>query len=234
MHNDLITFDITEDIASLGVRLAVFYISGLSNRTEDSQFESLKTASLDRIRAGLSPQQIKTDPILQAFRDIHTQIGFSNRDYVAASESLLNYLHKNGVLPRVNLLVDIYNLVSIETRLALGAHDISRVSGSIHLRRTSGDEIFWPLGSDQPKPSRTGGYAYIDDSNEVICMLEVRQVQKSKATLDTRDCFYIIQGNARTSFNDLQQAARRLSELTRQFCGGEEHGFFMGGYNVPF
>ena len=37
-------------------------------------------------------------------------------------------------------------LVSIETRLSLGAHDIERVHGDISLRLAKGDEYFVPLG----------------------------------------------------------------------------------------
>jgi DNA/RNA-binding domain of Phe-tRNA-synthetase-like protein len=97
----------------------------------------------------------------------------------------------------------------------------SQVEGNIHLRLTNGSEGYWPLGSSQPKTVRPGGYAYIDDANEVICMLEVRQVEKTKVTLYTKECFYIIQGNLATNLEYLSSAAERLIALTSQFCVGE-------------
>jgi len=124
-------------------------------------------------------------------------------------------------MPRINLLVDIYNLVSVKTRLALGAHDLSHVRGGVHLRRTTGRERFLPLGASEPKPVRTGAYAYVDDSDEVLCWLEVRQVETTKVTLESRDCFYIIQGNSRVPQEALRSAAEELITLTKRFCGGE-------------
>lgn len=102
---------------------------------------------------------------MQGFRDLHTALGFSNRSFPAASEILLEYLLKNGRLPQINPLVDIYNLISVETRLALGAHDVHKITGNVHLRITSGNEGFVPLGAVAPKPVRPGGYAYIDDTD---------------------------------------------------------------------
>jgi DNA/RNA-binding domain of Phe-tRNA-synthetase-like protein len=117
--------------------------------------------------------------------------------------------------------VDIYNLISIETGLALGAHDLTRVTGNVHLRPTTGSEGFQPIGSPEPKKVRPGGYAYCDDDNDIICLLEVKQVEKTKASLDTQECLYILQGNANTSQASLLAAAERLIDLTRRFCGGQ-------------
>ena len=163
---------------------------------------------------------INDERVLQGFRELHNKIGFSNRNFVSAPENLLLNLLKDGRFPHVNLLVDIYNLISVETRLSLGAHDIAHVAGNIQLRLTSGQEGFWPLGATQPKSVRPGGYAYVDDANDVLCMLEVRQVEKTKATLASSDVFYIVQGNAETELPYIQAAAQRLIALTRRFCGG--------------
>ncbi|MCE1255312.1 MAG: tRNA ligase [Anaerolineae bacterium] len=216
-----LNFNVSPEVSALGIKNICFRMDGLTNRESDPQFTALAVDAMEKIHAGLTGEALKNDPILLEFRNIHSRIGFSNRDYVAASEALLLTLFKTGHLPQVNLLVDIYNLVSVETRLSLGAHDIQNVDGNIRLRLCDGSETFWPLGSAQPKTVRPGGYAYIDQANEVICMLEVRQVQKTKATLDTHDCFYIVQGNAQTPLACLEAATSRLIELTQRFCGGQ-------------
>lgn len=202
-------------VQALGVRGVYLAMYGLTNRPEDPEFETLR-ADLNR-RLADEKQALLADPLLQGYRELHSAVGFSNRDFVASPEALI----KSGRLPQVNLLVDIYNLVSIETRLSFGAHDLARVQGNIHLRLTTGSEGYWPLGSPEPKPVRPGAYAYIDDADEVICLLEVRQVHKTRVTLETRDCFYIIQGNPAASQPALQAAAERLTALTQRFCGGE-------------
>jgi DNA/RNA-binding domain of Phe-tRNA-synthetase-like protein len=222
-------FVVAPNVAAKGIRVVVFALQGLQNKDSDAGFEKLQEASLREIVAHKAERPLSADPILQGFRNLHTSLGFSNRNFPAASESLLEYVYKNARLPHINLLVDIYNLVSVETRLALGAHDVDFISGNVQLRITDGAEGFRPLGSPANKPVRPGAYAYCDDDRDVICLMEVKQVEKTKATLETHDVFYIVQGNAQTSLDLLLAGAERTLALTQQYCGGEVRWLHRGG-----
>lgn len=222
MRYQEITFDASPEVLSQGVRVIVLTMGGIQNKETDPGFEKLSNDITQRIAEQISTTALQEDRILQGFRDLHTSFGFSNRNFPAASESLIAYILKHHRLPRVNLLVDIYNLVSVETRLALGAHDLARVTGNVHLRFTSGNEGFLPLGSTERQRVRPGAYAYIDDDDDVICMLEVKQVEKTKVTLETSECLFILQGNAETEFSYIESTAERLISLTKRFCGGQE------------
>ncbi len=217
-----LTFTVAEEVQALGWTAVCFSMTGLRNRESDPDFERVKAESIQKIRDGLTPERIKTDPILQGFKGMHEAIAHSNRETVAAPETLLNLLLKHGDIPHINLLVDIYNLVSVETRLALGAHDIPKISGKVRMRLADGTENFRPIGADGPKKVRPGDYAYIDDSRDILCWLEVRQVEKTKVTPETANCFYIIQGNSATGPEYLREASTRLIDLTKTFCGGRE------------
>jgi DNA/RNA-binding domain of Phe-tRNA-synthetase-like protein len=217
-----ITFNITESVLATGLKGAYFTLSGVNNHESDPRLNKVKQTILDEVRSDLSPEKIKNDPILQGFRRLHQEVGVSNRKNVASPESLLNTLLRSGRLPQINVLVDIYNLVSIKSRLALGAHDIAHISGNILLRMTTGTEGFWPLGAPEPKAVEAGEYAYIDDNNDIICRLETRQVEKTKVTVETTECFYIVQGNASTNDTYITSVMDELITLTKRFCGGEE------------
>ena len=216
-----IKFDLSSDLLSSGLCGIYFVLSGLTNRERDNDFEVYKDQRLQHLLEMLTPQTVQQDLILNGYRDLHTYYGFSNRNFPAAPETLVENLFKYHRLVHVNLLVDIYNLVSLETHLALGAHDLTNVVGDIHLRPMTGNESFWPLGSLEPKKTRSGGYSYIDDANDILCMLDSRQVEKSKVTLSTTESFYILQGNANTGPVTLRQCAEYLIALTKRYCGGE-------------
>lgn len=228
-----LTFNVAEEVLALGVRGAYFTLSGVRNREGDSAFDSLRDELLAEVLSDLTPEKVKNDSVLRGFRELHEAVGRGNRKNVASPENLLNMLLRQGRLPRVNLLVDVYNLISVRSRLALGAHDLARVTGSIHLRLTTGGEGFWPLGAPEPKPVEAGEYAYVDDGNDILCRLEVRQVEKTKVTLDTSECFYIVQGNARTDDCQLRAATDELLDLTKRFCGGEERMLYASWENPP-
>jgi len=217
-----ISFTVTEAVRAAGLNGAYFTMGGLHNQESAPELTELTHAVLKEIMPGLSPEAIRLDPILQGFRRLHEQVGVSNRKNVASPENLLSNLCRTGQLPQINLLVDIYNLVSVKSRLAVGAHDIDHISGNITLRMTTGSEEFWPLGAPEPKTVRAGEYAYVDDEGNIICRLETRQVEKTKVALDTTECFYIVQGNTATGDDYLKSVTEELIGLTKRFCGGRE------------
>ena len=63
-------------------------------------------------------------------------------------------------------------------------------------------------------------YSYCDDANEVLCRLEIRQVEKTKVDEEARNIFYIVQGNEATPDELLTQTAQRILDLTGKYCGG--------------
>jgi DNA/RNA-binding domain of Phe-tRNA-synthetase-like protein len=215
-----ITFDVTDDVLALGLTAACFVMDGIENRESSPDFDLYMKQEINHILKNLSRESIKNDPVLRGFHLLHEQVGCANRKTIAASENLLKTVLKTGSLPHVNLLVDIYNLVSLTTRLSLGAHDVKKIGGNVHLKMTTGEEQFLPIGKQQLEVVKAGEYAYVDDDNDVICRLEVRQVEKTKVLLDTTKCFYIVQGNFTTDPDYLKASTEKLIALTQRFCGG--------------
>lgn len=229
MRAGSITFNVDERVLAAGLNGAYFTLAGIRNRESDPELDEVRDAVLREIMPGLSPEKIKDDPILQGFRSLHQKVGVSNRKNVASPENLLSTLLRTGRLPQINVLVDIYNLVSVKSRLALGAHDLAHITGNINLRLTTGTESFWPLGAPEPKAVSPGEYAYVDDQNDIICRLETRQVEKTKVTVETTECFYIVQGNAATDDAYIKSVTDELIALTKRFCGGEERILYAAG-----
>lgn len=214
-------FSITQEVEDIGIAGAYFVLRGVANRALDQGFEVVKKKRLEKVLENLSSESIESNQVLVGFRDLHKAVGKSSKKYVSSSENLLKFLLKNKNLPSVNLLVDIYNLISVESCLALGAHDLDHINDRITLKITDGTEEYWPLGYGKQKPVSSGDYAYVDGGNEVICWMEVRQVEKTKVTNDISDVFYIVQGNASTDIGTLKNVTNNLIELTKEYCGGE-------------
>src|SRR4051794_3568511 len=63
------------------------------------------------------------DDVLQSYRDLVRSIGRSPRKFPPAAEKLIQQVKRLGDLPRINVAVDCYNLVVLDTRLAFGVHD---------------------------------------------------------------------------------------------------------------
>lgn len=210
-------FIFSSAVHELGVRGVYFNIKGMRNRSSDDPdvraFVDTKIATL-RLDAGESPEA-------QGFKALHKQVSSRPDKLTASPLGLLQFLEAYGDIPRINGIVDVYNAVSIKTVLAIGAHNLSNVQGDITLRMTDGSEGFWPLGAAKPAKVAKGEYAYIDDANDILCRLEVRQVEKTKITMNSSDVFYIVQGHTGFSEAAIRAGAEELVDVSRRFFGGE-------------
>ena len=108
----------------------------------------------------------------------------------------------------------------MDTKLALGAHDLDKTEGNISLRLTQGNENYIPLGSVEAKEVKVGIYSYIDDANDVICYSEIRQVDKTKVTEESKDVFFIVQGNQATTDKYVEDVAQELITVVTYYLGG--------------
>ncbi|MCD9186460.1 MAG: hypothetical protein LUM44_08500 [Pyrinomonadaceae bacterium] len=227
MIYERIEFHVSDEVLKLGLKGIYFSMGNLRNKRTDPEFEKMKEQFIEELLPNLSEEKIKENPILEGFRQLHQLVGKSNRKNISSPENLYRNLLKNKQLPSINLIVDIYNLISVKFFLAIGAHDLEKVSGNIHLRLTKGTEKFLPLGSDSLKQVGIGEYAYIDDDDDIICYLETKQVEKTKVTENSTDCFFIIQGNSATESDYLKSAADELIGLLKKFCGGQPRMLFV-------
>ena len=213
-------FHIAPAVRDLDVRGAFAVVVDLDNRSEPSGLAAWRNALIAQLRGELVPGFIETDPVLAGFRTLHDRIGRSNRRFPASAEALVALFQRKGLVPAINPLVDLYNGVSLETRLSLGAHDLTTMEGDITLRMTNGAERCLPLGAAAPEPVPAGEYGYVDDRGELLCRLEHRQCDRTKVTPATTQAFYILQGNAATPPAALEAALKRLFRLTHEHCGG--------------
>ena len=213
-----VRLSVAPEVSELGVVATCLVVGKVRNRASDPDFERYRQELCERLREEYTEDFVRNDPLLEGFRELRRRIGRSNRRYPCSTESLIGYLRRTGTIPSINLAVDIYNCVSLETLLTLGGHDIARIDGQVTLRFPRGDERFVPLGSAEPQAVSAGEYCYIDDNDNVLCRLDYKQGDETKITLQTTDCFYIIQGNPNTTSEGLCRAKARLLELAEKYC----------------
>jgi DNA/RNA-binding domain of Phe-tRNA-synthetase-like protein len=201
----------------LGVRGVYFNIHGMRNiDSSDPRIEQFVAEQIARV----SPALEQSD-IIQGFSILHRRVSSRARKLVASSENLLAYFRAHGGIPRINGLVDVYNAISLNSGVAIGAHDLAHVSGDIQLRLTTGSEVYWPLGASEPGKVAAGEYGYVDSSNEILCRMEVRQVQKTRISLDSHDAFFIVQAHDVAKPDVIKRSAGELEYACLQFFGGK-------------
>lgn len=213
-------YKVEQKVLDAGVKIVFAEVTGINNRGESNEWKAYREAELARLYEEYKDIDVHADPVLEGYNILHDNTGVKRRKNIPASENLIKLLKKNQGMFYINQAVDIYNLISLQTRLCLGAHNIDRIEGNFTLRFTDGSERFQPIGQPAPIAVNAGEYSYCDDSNEVLCRLEIRQVEKTKVDESASNIAYIVQGNEATAQDTLVEAARLIVAQTNKYCGG--------------
>lgn len=214
-------FIVDENVLALGVKIKAVVIEGINNKEISEEYEVWRKEKVASLIEKYKDYDIKSDPIIEGFYELHQEVGVPRRKNLPASENLIRLLTKREELISINKAVDIYNILSIESKLCLGAHDIDKVDGNVTLKITDGTEKFLPLGSEELKPVKAGEYSFVDDNNDVVCWLDIRQVDKTKVTEDSKNVLYLIIGNKETKDEELEKVTNDLISLTTKFASGK-------------
>ncbi len=216
-----IKFTVEKAVLDIGVKIVFPVIEGMDNTLVSPEWMAKRKEIIARLLDEYKDIDYHADPILEGFHILHDRAGVKRRKNIPASENLIRLMNKHGDVFFINQAVDIYNIISMESKLALGAHDIDHVDGNVTLRFTDGTERFVPIGQSDPVPNNPNEYSYCDDANEVLCRLEIRQVEKTKVDENTTNVFYIVQGNESTDDELLLATAQKIIDETVKYCGGK-------------
>lgn len=214
-------FIVDEKVLALGVKIKAVIIEGINNKEISEEYKNWRKEKVASLIEKYKDYDIKSDPIIEGFYGLHQEVGVPRRKNLPASENLIRLLTKREDLISINKAVDIYNILSIESKLCLGAHDIDKVDGNVTLKITDGTEKFLPLGSEELKSVKAGEYSFVDDNNDVVCWLDIRQVDKTKVTEDSKNVLYLIIGNRKTTDEELEKVTNNLISLTTKFASGK-------------
>lgn len=154
--------------------------------------------------------------VLKAYQEYYKSIGMEG---TTPSEHLLKLVERSKMLPNINKIVDCYNIVSLETWLSIGAHDLAHIKGDIEFRYTDGTEKYTPLGKSEPEKIIKGEYACVDEE-KILCRMDIKQCDETKVSFETREFIVYVQGNKETSHEYIQEGLLKVCENIKNYCEG--------------
>jgi DNA/RNA-binding domain of Phe-tRNA-synthetase-like protein len=92
------------------------------------------------------PRAVLESPQILAARAAYKALGKDPARYRGSAEALLRRVIAGKGLPRINAVVDIINLVSVESRMPIGLYDLAHVSGDIVFRAGRAGETYKGIG----------------------------------------------------------------------------------------
>lgn len=175
---------------------------------------------------GNFPDGVKSHPSIAVWRDAFAKLGLNPNKFASSVEALHTRAVKSGHIPSINSVVDLGNAVSLKYILPIGAHDIGRMTGDIHLRLSRQGDIFTPFGSPESEEVPPGEIVYADGAEVRTRRWVWRQGDKAKIEADTSDIFFPIDGFADVNKADIVNARGELAAAVA-FLGCRTEIFFI-------
>lgn len=92
------------------------------------------------------PRGVLESPPVETVRKAYKALGKDPARYRGSAEALLRRIVAGKGFPQINAVVDIINLVSVESRLPIGLYDLAHVVGDIVFRAGHAGETYKGIG----------------------------------------------------------------------------------------
>jgi DNA/RNA-binding domain of Phe-tRNA-synthetase-like protein len=162
------------------------------------------------------PRGVLASPQVEATRSAYKALGKDPARYRGSAEALLRRIVAGRGLPQINAVVDVINLVSVESRLPVGLYDLARVQGDIVFRKGRAGETYKGIGK----------YDLNLEGLPVFCDAvgphgsPTSDSERTMVTSETRHVLAVIVSFGGTE--GLERWAKRMSELFTRFAAGKE------------
>ena len=188
----------------------ILFAEGIGNGPSDEDSSALLDAAEEHLRArGLA--RAADHPHIAAWRAAFSAFGAKPSKYPCSAEALGARVVKGPTLPRVNVLVDVYNAVSVRALTPVGGEDLDHLHGALRLTIANGDEPF--DGHDgAPRP---GEIVWRDDAGVTCRRRNWRQGQRTRLTDATTRAFFVFDRLPRLAESQLDEAASQLKSLLK-------------------
>jgi len=153
-------------------------------------------------------EAVSNHPITQGYADMLQSVGRSIKKYPPTVPAFIRNIQRRGSMPHINSVIDIYNVESLHSLLAIGGHDLDKIDGQIVFTVNKEEGSFLPISSTEKHIAATD-YVY-RDSKGIIAWLGVRDGEQYKFDDGTKNAVFIIQGNAGTSIEMRVEALNRI------------------------
>ena len=200
---------IDQSIVALGIKSVVIGIAkNIDPQVKLSDSFLNKQKKMEDWALHCDVDGVLNNPITQGYADLLQRVGRSIKKYPPTVPAFIRNIQRRGSMPHINSVIDIYNVESLHSLLAIGGHDLDKIDGQIEFTVNKEERVFLPISSTEKHVAATD-YVY-RDLKGIIAWLGVRDGEQYKFDDGTKNAIFIIQGNANTSVEIRVEALKRI------------------------
>jgi len=218
------TLTVSDEVRALAPGFAHVAIEahGLVNGPSTEESAGLLDDAARRLAARLDGRAPHEDPHMIAWREAYTAFGSKPSRTRNSAEALARRALTEAGLPRINLLVDLYNAISVAHLIPVGGEDIDRIEGAMRLVRATGEEDFATVagGEESVEHPDAGEVVWRDDAGVTCRRWNWRQGPRTRLTERTTSGIFLLESLAPMPVAEVTAAAGELADLLAKFSPG--------------
>ncbi|GAA2505695.1 B3/B4 domain-containing protein [Streptomyces gobitricini] len=219
-----LTLTVADEVRTLvpGFTHLAIEARGLVNGPSDAAGSALLDDAARRLAERLDGRAPHDDPHVTAWREAYTAFGAKPSRTRNSAEALARRALADGGLPRVNLLVDAYNAVSVAHLVPVGGEDADRIRGRMRLVRATGGEPFLTVagGEEVVEHPEPGEVVWCDDEGVTCRRWNWRQGVRTRLTETSENALFLLESLAPMPTEALEAAGAELAESLEKLSPG--------------
>jgi DNA/RNA-binding domain of Phe-tRNA-synthetase-like protein len=203
-----------------GLEIRLKSLIGVGVAWSNPLLEEFKKQVLRAVSEQYSLEDLKDVHHFRIYRDFFWKIGIDPTKTRPAAEALIRRVLAGKPIPKINTLVDAYNLASIKTGIPLAAFDRDMIVNGLRARFAELGEQFFGIAMEKPLRLRGGEIVVVDDE-KLVALYPHRDSDETKIRESTRNVLLMTCGAPGIGGDLLAQAERIAVEYVLKFCGGD-------------
>ena len=130
------------------IRLGFLQFKADVKKSDTSFWKYMNNTVQPQIKNEIDGKEWNDIPGVRGSRAAYKAFGRNPGRYRVSSEALLRRVRRGDDLYRINSVVDVNNLISIESGLSVGSYDLAHTCGTITLRKAENGEGYTGIGKD--------------------------------------------------------------------------------------
>ncbi|MFD7443727.1 B3/4 domain-containing protein [Streptomyces sp. NPDC059909] len=219
-----LTLTVSDEVRSLvpGFTHLAVEARGLVNGPTSETSSALLDDAARRLAERLDGRAPHEDPHMAAWRAAYGAFGAKPSRTRNSAEALARRALADGGLPRINLLVDAYNAISVAHLIPVGGEDLDRIKGGMRLVRASGDEPFVTVaaGEETVEHPEAGEIVWCDDEGVTCRRWNWRQGPRTRLTEESVNAIFLLESLTPVTTGELEAAGAELAEALEKLSPG--------------
>ena len=115
-------------------------------KPSDQAIGELSDEVVEQVRSRGNVEEISSHPVIKSTKEAYRRLGKDPSRYRPSAEALTRRVTQGKGLYKINNVVDVLNIISLQSGFSIGGYDLDKINGDIQFGKGKTDEPYEAIG----------------------------------------------------------------------------------------